>query len=135
MSVRIAVIADDFTGGLFVASNLEKLGIPVFYVCDTAVLHEAADGEVLVIATRLRFMPPARAVAALDGLTTISTRSASSISSINTARHSIPPTRAISALAAICSSGSTGSGAWCLDLAIPTCAPTCTRDTCSTRIA
>ncbi|CDX45343.1 conserved hypothetical protein [Mesorhizobium plurifarium] len=71
MSVRIAVIADDFTGGLFVASNLEKLGIPVFYVCDTAVLHEAADGEVLVIATRLRFMPPARAVAALDGLTTM----------------------------------------------------------------
>jgi len=71
MSVRTAIIADDFTGGLFVASNLEKLGIPVFYVCDPGVVKEASDRQVLVIATRLRFMPPAQAVAALDSLTTM----------------------------------------------------------------
>jgi len=71
MSVRTAIIADDFTGGLFVASNLEKLGIPVFYVCDPGIVKEASDRQVLVIATRLRFMPPAQAVAALDSLTTM----------------------------------------------------------------
>ncbi|MFA6153535.1 four-carbon acid sugar kinase family protein [Mesorhizobium sp.] len=70
MSIRFAVIADDFTGGLFVASNLERLGIPVVYVCDTDVLADIGDQEVVVVATRLRFMPPQDAVARLDALTT-----------------------------------------------------------------
>ncbi|WP_296736734.1 four-carbon acid sugar kinase family protein [Mesorhizobium sp.] len=70
MSVRFAVIADDFTGGLFVASNLEKLGIPALYVCDPDILPAVSDQEVLVVATRLRFMPAAEAVATLDRLTT-----------------------------------------------------------------
>lgn len=70
MGVRFAVIADDFTGGLFVASNLERLGIPALYVCDPNVLPSVGDQEVLVLATRLRFMPSAQAVAALESLTT-----------------------------------------------------------------
>jgi uncharacterized protein YgbK (DUF1537 family) len=69
MSVRFAVIADDFTGGLFVASNLEKIGIPALYVCDPDILPAVGDQEVLVVATRLRFMPAAEAVATLDRLT------------------------------------------------------------------
>ena len=69
MSVRFAVIADDFTGGLFVASNLERIGIPALYVCDPDILPTVGDQEVLVVATRLRFMPPAQAVATLDSLT------------------------------------------------------------------
>lgn len=70
MGIRFAVIADDFTGGLFVASNLERLGIPVVYVCDTDVLADIGDQEVAVVATRLRFLPPQDAVARLDALTT-----------------------------------------------------------------
>ena len=69
MSVRLAVIADDFTGGLFVASNLERLGISVVYVCDPEVLPAVGDQEVVIVATRLRFMPPNEAVARLDLLT------------------------------------------------------------------
>ncbi|RUX99398.1 MAG: four-carbon acid sugar kinase family protein [Mesorhizobium sp.] len=69
MSVRFAVIADDFTGGLFVASNLEKIGIPALYVCDPGILPSIGDQGVVVVATRLRFMPPAEAVATLDSLT------------------------------------------------------------------
>jgi uncharacterized protein YgbK (DUF1537 family) len=70
MSVRFAVIADDFTGGLFVASNLERLGIPVVYVCDPDILPAVGNQEVVVVATRLRFMQPDEAVARLDVLTT-----------------------------------------------------------------
>ena len=70
MSVSFAVIADDFTGGLFVASNLERLGIPVVYVCDLDVLPRVGDQEVVVVATRLRFMRPEEAVARLDVVTT-----------------------------------------------------------------
>lgn len=70
MSVSFAVIADDFTGGLFVASNLEKIGIPALYVCDPDILPSIGDQDVVVVATRLRFMPPGEAVAMLDSLTT-----------------------------------------------------------------
>jgi uncharacterized protein YgbK (DUF1537 family) len=70
MSVRFAVIADDFTGGLFVASNLERLGSPVVYVCDPDILPAVGNQEVVVVATRLRFMQPDEAVARLDVLTT-----------------------------------------------------------------
>ncbi|CAM5351108.1 hypothetical protein ATER59S_01260 [Aquamicrobium terrae] len=69
MSIRFAVIADDFTGGLFVASNLERRGIPVVYVSDPAVLPTVGDQEVLVLATRLRFLPAKEAIARLDALT------------------------------------------------------------------
>ncbi|MEQ1955933.1 four-carbon acid sugar kinase family protein [Mesorhizobium sp. CN2-181] len=70
MSVRFAVIADDFTGGLFVASHLERLGIPVVYVSDLHVLPDVGEQEVVVVATRLRFMPAAEAVFLLDAVTT-----------------------------------------------------------------
>lgn len=69
MSIRFAVIADDFTGGLFVASNLERRGIPVVYVSDPAVLPAVGDQEVLVVATRLRFLPAEEATARLEALT------------------------------------------------------------------
>jgi uncharacterized protein YgbK (DUF1537 family) len=69
LGVRFAVIADDFTGGLFVASHLERLGIPVVYVCNTDVLPALGDQEVVIVATRLRFMRPQDAVARLDELT------------------------------------------------------------------
>lgn len=69
MSIRFAIIADDFTGGLFVASNLERRGIPVLYVSDPAVLPTIGDQEVLVLATRLRFLPAGEASARLDALT------------------------------------------------------------------
>jgi uncharacterized protein YgbK (DUF1537 family) len=70
MSVRFAVVADDFTGGLFVASQLERRGIPVVYVSDADVLPDIGDQEVVVVATRLRFLSSAEAVARLDALTT-----------------------------------------------------------------
>ncbi|MDQ6434131.1 four-carbon acid sugar kinase family protein [Mesorhizobium sp. LHD-90] len=70
MSVRFAVIADDFTGGLFVASQLERRGIPVVYVSDADVLPDIGDQEVVVVATRLRFLASSDAVAKLGALTT-----------------------------------------------------------------
>lgn len=45
MSVRFATIADDFTGGPFVASNLERRGIPVLYVSDPAILPTVAESS------------------------------------------------------------------------------------------
>lgn len=78
MTVRLAVIADDFTGGLFVASQLERRGIAVVYVSDPAVLPHVGDQEVLVVATRLRFLQADEAVARLtlltDALDAIGTR-------------------------------------------------------------
>ena len=66
MPIGLAIVADDFTGGLMVANFIEALGIPVPLLTDPALLPDLGDQEVVVVATRLRFAPAAEAVASLD---------------------------------------------------------------------
>lgn len=70
MSIGIGVVADDFTGGLYIASKFEQLGIRVACVTDPDCLPDLGDQAVVVIPTRIRFMPAQDAVALMDRLTT-----------------------------------------------------------------
>lgn len=69
MTIRLAVISDDFTGGLMVASHLEKMGIPCPYYTRPKALDPEESHEAAVIATRMRFAPSHEAVTLLRGIT------------------------------------------------------------------
>jgi len=66
MTVRLGIIADDFTGALLVAGKLEAAGLhaPVFF--DPSALLGTPYGDVLILASRTRVMPVAEARAAIE---------------------------------------------------------------------
>lgn len=68
MSLRVGIIADDFTGGLMVAGYIEAAGIACPVLFDAADLDLVGDAPVVVLATRTRLIPPADAVAEVAGL-------------------------------------------------------------------
>jgi uncharacterized protein YgbK (DUF1537 family) len=69
MTIGLGIIADDFTGGLMVATYMEHAGISCAYIVDPAKLADIGDCEVAIFATRARFIPAAEAVALVDRLT------------------------------------------------------------------
>jgi len=69
MTIRLVVISDDFTGGLMVASHLERMGIACPYLANPDALPAVGDQEAVVIATRMRFVPARAAVASLRSIT------------------------------------------------------------------
>lgn len=70
MTIGICTISDDFTGGLMVASHIERDGIRCPLIVDPDAIDDIGDSEAAVVASRLRFMPPADAVALMDRLST-----------------------------------------------------------------
>jgi 3-dehydrotetronate 4-kinase len=70
MAIGLGIIADDFTGGLMVASHIERDGTTCPYVVDVDAVDNLGDHDALVIATRLRFMRPSVAIELLDEITT-----------------------------------------------------------------
>jgi len=70
MGIGLGIIADDFTGGLMVASHIERNGTSCPYVVNLEAVDNLGRQNALVIATRLRFMPPNGAVELLDKITT-----------------------------------------------------------------
>lgn len=57
MTVRLGIIADDFTGALLVAGKLEAAGLraPVFF--DPQAIADDPNGDVLIFASRTRVIP------------------------------------------------------------------------------
>jgi len=68
VAIGICTISDDFTGGLMVASHIERDGIRCPLIVDPEAIDEIGDSEAAVVASRLRFMPAADAVALIDRL-------------------------------------------------------------------
>jgi uncharacterized protein YgbK (DUF1537 family) len=69
MAIGLGIIADDYTGGLMVATYMEHAGISCAYIVDPAALSEVGDREVVIFATRARFLPAPEAVELVDRLT------------------------------------------------------------------
>lgn len=69
MAIGLGIIADDFTGGLMVATYMERAGISCAYLVDPDALADIGDREVVIFATRARFLPAPDAVALVDRLT------------------------------------------------------------------
>ncbi|AMJ61519.1 four-carbon acid sugar kinase family protein [Bosea sp. PAMC 26642] len=63
MAIGLGIISDDFTGGLMVASWLERAGIACPYIVDPDALDDLGDAEAAIVATRARFLPPQEATA------------------------------------------------------------------------
>ena len=64
MLLELGVIADDLTGGIMVASLLEREGVHCPLVTSTEALAELDDdAEAVVIGRKIRLLPPEEAVA------------------------------------------------------------------------
>ena len=62
--IELGVIADDLTGGMMVASLLEREGVRCPLVTSTEVLKNLQfDAEAVVIGRKIRLIPPTAAVA------------------------------------------------------------------------
>jgi len=69
MAIGLGIIADDYTGGLMIATYMEQAGIACAYIVDPSALADLGDREVVIFATRARFLPAKEAVALVDSLT------------------------------------------------------------------
>ena len=63
MTLRFGVIADDFTGGLIIASLLEREGFRCPLVTSPQSVQVLTDADAVVVARRTRLIPAADAVA------------------------------------------------------------------------
>lgn len=57
MLPKLGIVADDYTGGLLVAGLLEAFGISAPVAFDTQAVADSSTGDVIILATRTRFLP------------------------------------------------------------------------------